>query len=149
MSLEGRVIQLQDLDEIIQFESLKLKEQVADEMEQEFAKWSARWRKESLEHYLPLGWSFLVRDQQRLVGYFLAQPFLFLEGMTQTLWVEHISYSSLEARDFLCELAYKMSREKHFQKAIFPDLPGIQNAITPLKPERWLPSMIIVKTAKL
>lgn len=158
MSLYCRVILTSDLDEIFQFETEKSKEVYPNEDERTLASWHARWRKESLEHYLPLGWSFLARDpdlkssfspEGALMGYFIAQPFLFVDGMTQTFWVEHISTSSLEARDQLCELAYKMSREKHFQKVIFPNQAGVSNSLSPFKPEAWAPSALALKTTKI
>ncbi len=157
MSLSSRVIQIQDLDEILSYEQKKLAETIADSNEAMIAAWSAKWRKESLEHYLPLGWSFLIRDEGLknsdnpegpLMGYLLAQPILFLEGQMQCLWVEHVAYSSLQARDELCDLAYRISREKHFQRVLFPNSSGVMNSIAGLKPEIWQPSVISIKTTK-
>lgn len=157
MSLSSRVIQIQDLDEILSFEQKRLAESTTDVNEAMFVSWNARWRKESLEHYLPLGWSFLIRDSEMktadtpegpLMGYMLAQPFLFLEGQMQCLWVEHISYTSLKARDELCDLAYRLSREKHFQRVLFPNNSGIMNSVASLKPELWQPAVISIKTTK-
>lgn len=153
-----RTAQLSDLDEILHFENEKLKEQVHDEAERMLLSWHARWRKESLEHYLNLGWSFVLRDsaqassysgEGKLLGYFLAQPFLFVEGMTQTLWVEYLSYQTLQNRDELVQLAYKLSRDKHFQKVIFPNTNNISHTVQSLKPEAWAPSALAVKTSKL
>lgn len=92
MSYCCRVILPADLDEILNFETLKLAESLTDDTERTLASWHARWRRESLEHYLPLGWSFLVRDQDiknsfaaanpgegALVGYFLASLFYLLK----------------------------------------------------------------------
>jgi hypothetical protein len=158
MALFCRIVQLQDLDEILDFETKKLQEQIPDEMERTLASWNARWRKEALEHYLKLGWSFLARDKDKpsafsdeglLVGYFIAQPLLFLDGQTQSLWVEHLAYGSLQARDELCELAYKLSREKHFQKVFFPNVTGINNSISAFKAEAWNPGVMSVKTTKV
>ena len=157
MSLYCRVIQLSDLSEISQFEQEKLVQSMPDENDRTFHTWAARWRPEALEHYLTMGWSFLARDpdtksvhssEGTLVGYFLAQPFLFMEGQTQCLWVEHLNHSSLQARDELCDLAYKLSREKHFQRVLFPNLPGVANSVTTMKPEPWQPSVLSVKTTK-
>jgi hypothetical protein len=157
MSLFCRIVQLQDLDEILDFENKKLQEQIPDEMERTLASWNVRWRKEALEHYLKLGWSFLAREQDKpssfsdeglLVGYFIAQPLLFLDGQTQSLWVEHLQYGSLQARDELCELAYKLSREKHFQKVFFPSVAGINNSISAFKAETWSPGVMSIKTTK-
>jgi hypothetical protein len=157
MNLYCRVIQISDLPEIMEFEQRKLAQAVSDENERTFQSWNARWRKEALEHYLPMGWSFLARDQElpsphssegTLVGYFIAQPFLFMEGMTQCLWVEHLNYSALQARDELCDLAFRLSREKHFQRVLFPNIPGVANSVTTMKSELWQPSVLSVKTTK-
>lgn len=157
MSFFCRTIQFEDVPELIDFEEKKLIESVADEDERIFAKWNSRWRQESLEHYSKLGWSFLARNKDLpsahsaeglLVGYFTAQPLLFVEGQTQSLWVEHISFSSLQARDQLSDLAYRLSREKHFQRVFFPNSSGIINSISGFKPELWNPQNYIVKTVK-
>ena len=157
MSLYLRTIQQQDLDEILHFEKTKLQETIPDEMDRELKSWNSRWRKEALEHYVPMGWSFLVRDRNLessfsdeglLTGYFIAQPLLFFEGQTQTLWVEHMQYSTLQARDELCELAYKISREKHFQKVLFPESQSVMNAVKAFKAQNWDPQVLTVATSK-
>lgn len=157
MELFCRIIDAIDLEEIIDFENRKLAESISDESERTFAAWGSRWRKEALEFYLPLGWSFLVRNKDipspfseegLLMGYFIAQPLLFLEGQTQSLWVEHISYSSLKARDELCEVAYRLSREKHFQRVLFPNSGGVSNSVATFKPQPWNTEILCVKTTK-
>lgn len=157
MGLFCRIIQISDLDEIIDFEQRRLAETVADENERMFQSWHARWRKESLQHYLPMGWSFLARDpdlaseaqpEGPLVGYFLAQPLLFFDGQTQSLWVEYLSAASLQSRDELCQLAYKLSREKNFQRVFFPNNPGVMNSVGTLRPENWQSQILCVKTSK-
>jgi hypothetical protein len=157
MSLYFRIIQIDDLSEILDYEQKKLANLVPDETERTLQSWNARWRQEALEHYFPMGWSFLARDKDiqspnssegALVGYFMAQPFLFMEGQTQCLWIEHLSYSSLQARDELCDLAYRLSREKHFQRVLFPNISGIANSIANMKPEAWQPGVFSVKTTK-
>jgi len=158
MSLYLRVIQDTDLEEIFLFEKAKLQETLEDEMEREMAVWNSRWRKESLAHYLPMGWSFLARDRNLtssfsseglLVGYFLAQPLLFFQGHTQTLWVEHLQYSTLQARDELCELAYKLGREKHLQKVLFPESPSILNSVKGFQAELWDAKVLSVATTRM
>jgi hypothetical protein len=158
MSLYLRVIQPADIEEVLHFEKAKLQETIADEMERELTSWNSRWRPESLNHYLPMGWSFLARDRNLksefseeglLVGYFLAQPLLFFEGQTQSLWVEHMAYNTLQARDELCELAYKLSREKHFQKVLFPECQSIMNAVKAFKAENWDPQVLTINTTKV
>ncbi|MFN8846985.1 MAG: hypothetical protein ACK5W9_09055 [Bdellovibrionales bacterium] len=157
MGLFFRIATIDDLNEISEYEKKKLIETTPDPMERELQSWHAKWRMESLQQHLPLGWSFLARDPDQpspysseglLVGYFLAQPLLFFDGQTQSLWLEHLSYSSLQARDQLCDLSYRLSREKHFQRVYFPLLPQIQNAISHLKPEAWSQTALFVKTSK-
>lgn len=158
MSLYLRIIQASEMDEILEYENRKLSEVIADEMERTMASWNTKWRKESLEHYLPMGWSFMARDSSLpssfsneglLVGYFIAQPLLFFEGQTQSLWVEHIQYSTLQARDELADLAYKLSREKHFQKVFFPESQSLLSAVRGMKAESWDPQVLSVKTTKV
>ena len=157
MSLYCRVIQKEDLAEVLEFENKKLQEAYPDEMERTFAGWNSKFRPEALEHYLALGWSFLARDSEAkssfsseglLVGYFIAQPLLFLDGQTQSLWIEHIQTTSLQARDELCALAYGLSREKHFQRVYFPQENGVSNSIQSFKPEPWQPAVTSVRTTK-
>lgn len=157
MGSDCRVIQPSDLQELLEYEQRKLMETVSDENERTMQAWHAPWRREALEHYLPLGWSFLSRDRDlsnpaspdgALTGYFIAQPFLFMGGQTQSLWVEHLAYSSLKARDELCELAYKLAREKHFQKVFFPNVSGIANSVAAFKAESWQAPVLSVKTTK-
>lgn len=155
MGLYCRILQLSDLPEILDFETKKLVQTIPDEAERTLHSWNARWRQEALEHYLPMGWSFVARDREvssphsdegLLTGYFLAQPFLFMEAQTQCLWVEHLSFSSLQTRDELCDLAYRLCREKHFQRVLFPK--GVSNSVATMKAEVWQPSVLSVKTTK-
>lgn len=142
-----------DAEEIAAFDKRRLAEVIPDEVERELASWNSRARLESLKYYLPLGWSFVAREKTErgegpLAGYFIAQPLLFFDGMTQTLWVEHLQFVSLQARDELCELAYKLAREKHLQRVIFPNNPAIQNASRHLKAESWGPQHLFIRTTK-
>lgn len=150
MGLNCRIIQASDLQPILDFEAKKMQETHPDENDRIFASWNSRARKEALEHYLPLGWSFMAQDEDdNLVGYFLAQPLLFLDGQTQSFWVEHVQYSSLQARDELCELAYKLAREKHFQRVYFPQGNGVMNSVSAFKAESWQPAVLMVKSTKV
>lgn len=119
-----------------------------EEMDRQIQSWNARWRRESLAHYLPLGWSFCAREDSKLMGYFLGQPLLFLDGQTQSLWIEHIQFSSLQVRDQLIELAVKLGREKHLQKVYFPNETNINPALQSIKAEAWLPTSMAVRTTK-
>lgn len=150
MSLYCNVVLPEDLQDILDLEKNKLIENYPDESERIIAGWNSKFRIEALNHYIPLGWSFLARDSETksLMGYFIAQPLLFLDGQTQSLWVEHVQYTSLQARDELCELAYKISREKHLQRVYFPQENGISNSVKGFKPEAWQPGTFAVKTTK-
>lgn len=144
MSVNFQIIQASDLEDIISFEQDILAQTIPDEVERMMQVWKSRWRKESLDHYLPLGWSFIARDStQKVVGYFLAQPLLFFDGNTQTLWVEHIQAASEDVLNGLSEIAYKLSREKHFQKVLFPQNLKIPNS------ESWNPQMASAWTTKV
>jgi hypothetical protein len=149
MSVTICVIQPSEVDEILEYESKKLKETIANENDRMLASWNSRWRKEALDQYLPQGWSFLIRDGEQLMGYFIAQPLLFFDGQTQSLWVEHLQHSSLQVRDQLCELACKLSREKHFQRVYFPNISTLANSLGPYKPEAWNSQTLMVKTTKV
>ncbi len=150
MSLICRVIQADDLQDILDLENKKLQDAYPDEMERMMAGWNSKFRLEALNHYIPMGWSFLAReeDSNRLLGYFIAQPLLFLDGQTQSLWVEHVQYASLQARDELCELAYKLGREKHLQRVYFPNDNGVPNSVKSFKADNWQPGTLSVKTTK-
>lgn len=157
-SLVFKVAQAHEIDEILDFENKKLAETTPDENDRIMEGWRAKWRKEALEHYLPTGWCFVARNPNQtssfskegtIVGYFLAQPLLFFEGHTQSLWIEHLQYSSLQSRDELCDLAYRLSKEKHFQKVYFPNSQLIANSVRPLKGESWAPQVLHITTSKM
>lgn len=158
MSLFLRTIQSNDMKEIFEFEDKKLRESLADEADRAITSWSAPWRTESLEHYIASGWSFLARDQERnsknssegeLVGYFLAQPLLFFGGQTQSLWVEHLQFSTLQARDELCDLAYKLGREKHIQRVYFQSTSLLAPTLKAMKAMDWNSQTVFIKTTKV
>lgn len=149
---------LDNLEEVLSYENSKLKELHPSEIEQSLIRWNSRWRSESLEHYLKTGWSFLLRDNEtsssfssegRLLGYFLAQPLLFIDGQTQSLWIEHVSYSSLSTRDKLCEFAYQLARDKHLQKVYFPAQNSVMNSVHALKATPWTPEVVQILTTKV
>lgn len=158
MSLDFRIIQASEISEILDFEQRKLAEQIPNEEDRTIHSWNARWRQEALEHYIPMGWSFLARDtstksevsdEGQLMGYFIAQPLLFLDGQTQSLWVEHIQFSALQVRDGLCDLAYRLCREKHLQKVYFPKSPATLNSTKHMRTEEWSPHVLTAKTTKV
>lgn len=168
MTLNTRIMHITDLDHIIKFEKQILSQTVTDEMEREIQSWNSRWRSESLNHYLPMGWSFVAFDKpnhkennsshstdenfDHLRGYFIAQPLLFFDGQTQSLWVEHFQCLDETAAQDLFELAYRLAREKHFQKVYFPakllQSPAIAKLADSWKSMPWEPETIFLKTTK-
>ena len=136
------IAQPEDLEVIYQFAENKMAEVTTDEIERMMKIWNSRFRKEALEHYLKLGWSFIAAEAveskdtstdsaatRKIVGFFIAQPVLFFQGQTQSLWVEYIIAKNLEIKKELVEIAYKLSRDKHFQQVLFPEeIEGLSSA---------------------
>lgn len=116
-----RILQPTDVEAILQFERSALEVTEPDSMERELFEWHAPWRRESLEHYLALGWSFGDFAGDKITGYFLAQPQLFTRGMTQTLWIEHFHATNETVQAALFDVAYRTCREKHFQKLVMKE----------------------------
>jgi hypothetical protein len=123
MNIEYRIAQMSDLESIYQFAENRLKVDFPDDMQRMIKIWESRFRKESLEHYLKLGWSFIAyeKNSEILQGFFLGQPLLFFEGQTQTLWVETVQAINPLIESELIEISYKLSKDKHFQKVILPE----------------------------
>lgn len=121
--IEWKVLGSRDVDEILLWERERLRESPMEESGKLMAEWTAHWRRESLEHYLPLGWSMAARrpngELTGLAGYFLAQPFLFFQGHTQILWIERLAAEEPAIQRELIDIAYRMSREKHLQAILF------------------------------
>lgn len=151
MDWNTKILRPEDLEAIIQYELNLVKLKDGDPMELEMETWSALWRREALEQYLPLGWSFAVwsnGDAGKLLGYFIGQPFLFFRGMTQTLWVEHLNADSEEIKQHLVDVAYRTAREKHFQKVLFYNPQGYESHVQQLKSQAIEDKILEVKTAK-
>lgn len=121
--MDTRILLENDMEAIMAFETERLMNSVKDPVEREMKAWDARWRKEALEHYLPQGWSFGVYDNAKLAGYFLGQPYIFHRGLTQTLWIEHISYANHEVGRELIDVAHKWARDKHLQTVLLEHNP--------------------------
>ncbi len=120
MSLLYRIAELADVEMVFAYESKKIHDPSLGEIENQILIWDSHFRKEALEHYFKLGWSFLALDQNnQLAGFFMGQPLLFVDKQTQSLWVEHISADSNEIFTELVDIAYRLSREKHFQRVLF------------------------------
>jgi hypothetical protein len=148
MSLDLHVLQTSEIDEILSLEGKLLAAKIPDEMERLIFSWNCRWRKESLEHYIPLGWSFCARKENQLTGYFIAQALLFFDGQTQSMWVEHMQFTDTESRTALIELAVKLGREKHLQKVYFPNEQELVDGLKNFKSEPWSSSILQVRTTK-
>jgi hypothetical protein len=121
LALQFQVLAPQDIDEVYAYSEKRLRIEVPDDTERTFRSWAAKWRKEALEHYLKLGWSFIARDNSQAVGFFLGQPLLFFRGQTQTVWIEHIEARDDQVRASLIEIAVKVAREKHMQRVLFAE----------------------------
>ena len=84
----------------------------------EIKSWQSSWRKESLKHYCGSGWSFVAFEEDRLQGYVLAQPLLFFNNWTQSLWLEHLSFHSDRAGTELMDVCIRWAKTKHLQKLL-------------------------------
>lgn len=120
-----------------------------DEVENQMMVWNSFFRKESLEHYFKTGWSFLALDaDQNIVGFFMGQALLFMDKQTQSLWVEYISASNPEIYTELVDIAYRLSREKHFQKVLFSDVVQGQALTKSFPFKEWERTVSYLKTTK-
>src|SRR4051812_35091000 len=117
--MELRILDLSDLDHVYEFEIDRLNARGLEGVHLDLEVWQARWRKESLLHYLGLGWSFGIWKSKTLMGYLLAQPFVFFDGQTQVLWVEWMSFHSADVGRLLIDTAIRYGKEKHLQKVLF------------------------------
>lgn len=121
MELVYQVAAPSELEEILSFVKSRLNERESDLVARQFAEWSAPWRREALEHYLKLGWSFTARHGARgtLAGFFMGQPFLFMRSQTQTLWIEYLDAVDDACKEGLVDVAIRLAREKHLQRVLF------------------------------
>ncbi|MEO0335333.1 MAG: hypothetical protein AAF202_03010 [Pseudomonadota bacterium] len=124
-----RVVKEHEIDQVFEFAKSLHESRSADEgvdpFAAEMATWNAAWRRESLQHYLKLGWSMACwsQDEKDLLGFSLGQPLLFYKGLTQTLWVEAIVAVDQQTELELLEVSYKWARDKHLQNlALNPSL---------------------------
>lgn len=113
----ARVLKTQDLEAIQDFEKSRITQ--LNDIEKTFLEWKAPWRKESLEHYLNTSWSMGLFEGESLKSYFLAQPFLFVESYTQTLWIEHLGFKEKKDLTELVDLIVKYAKDKHLQRVLF------------------------------
>lgn len=150
MDLVYQVVAPAELEEILEFARARLSAKESDPTARQFAEWNAPWRREALEHYLNLGWSFTARKGTRgeVAGFFLGQPLLFVRGHTQTLWIEHLDALDQAALEGLADVAIRLSREKHLQRVLFAAAAGAAGALTRWKADRLDDSIMEVQTTK-
>lgn len=132
METAFRVLVPSELDHIAEFEKNMLATLQIPEEQSLIMSWSAPWRRESLEHYANSGWSFGAWKGQKLVGYFLAQPFVFFRGLTQTLWVEYLSAEDNETEFAMIDLARRYGRDKHLQSVLFNENANLKSNLQSL-----------------
>ncbi len=116
--MEIKLFLQQHSEEVFQWEISKLPEDLG-EIQKEMKSWDQAWRKESLEHYAGLGWSFVALAEGELKGYLLGQPLLFFNKWTQSLWIEHMEFVDDEAGYQLLDTAIRWAKTKHLQKVLF------------------------------
>ena len=144
-----RIAQAEDLENIYIYAEAQLKNEISDDMERMMAIWESRFRKEALEHYLKLGWSFVAENHEnKICGFFLGQPLLFFQAQTQTLWVECIFANNNKIKAELVDIAYKLSRDKHFQQVLFPENVQNLNFEKPIVFQKIKDPIVWVKTTK-
>ena len=150
MSINYRIAQIDDVEQVYQFAEDKLRVEVPDDMERMMQIWNSRFRKEALQHYLKMGWSFIAYDEkEKIHGFFLGQPFLFFQGHTQTLWIEMITANDFKIEAELAEIAIKLSRDKHLQKVVLPkSVETLHYENSAFKFQKWSDECVWVKTTK-
>ena len=144
-----RIAQFEDVEAVYEFELNHTSSVADDEYEKMMAVWNSSFRKESLEHYLKLGWSFLALDEKnRVVGFFLGQPLLFFDQQTQSLWIEHVSSIHPRISTELVDIAFRLSREKHFQRVLISENIQNLNLEKSFPFQKWERSVQFLKTTK-
>jgi hypothetical protein len=68
--------------------------------------------------------------------------------MTQSLWLEHLSFSTKEQASALLEIAYRLCREKHFQTLLLPKFDWTQYLPLGLQVAEWEKPYLEVRTAR-
>ncbi len=106
------------VDAIFEWEISLLPEELSG-IQKEMKSWESPWRKESLEHYGNLGWSFIAINEEKIEGYILGQPLLFFNKWTQSLWVDHLSFKNDHVGLELLDTTIRWAKTKHLQKVLF------------------------------
>lgn len=111
-----KILLTEDAEKILQYEMQK---NLTPEEEINFDAWTAPWRQESANHYISLGWCMgAFSNEGQLLGYILAQPLLFWQRQTQTVWVEHLAANKNEIAIGLIDVICRWSRDKHLQQVV-------------------------------
>ena len=75
-SVSYRIAQLEDVENVFNYEFKKIEVAGNHEIENQILVWNSFFRKESLEHYFKLGWSFVaVGSDQKIKGFFIKKKF--------------------------------------------------------------------------
>lgn len=144
-----RIAQLDDVENVYHFECQKNFQDQAEQIENQMQIWNSAYRKEALLHYFKLGWSFIAyNNQNQILGFFLGQPLLFVDHQTQTLWIEYVSALTSDLKNELVEIAYKLSREKHFQRVLISSDIEMTESSKKFPFEKWQRSVSVLKTTK-
>ncbi len=144
-----KVLEIESLPQITALEEKILSTTGLDEIEQQFVKWNASWRQESLEHYLPLGWSFGIwNEAEDLIAYTLAQPLLFFKSKAQSLWIEQITAIEPAVLVELIDVNYKLCREKHMQNLLLHTSSANIELLQKFKPVQIDESTFMIRTTK-
>jgi len=145
---EVRILLNTDKLAIVQFARAQLALRVQDPMEREMQSWTAPWREESLDHYLPQGWCYGTFDANGgMTGFLLAQPVLFYRGHTQTLWIEHINAFDGALVEQLLDTVYRWARDKHFQCVVLEPHNDWSDWLELRRPQKT-PALIELRTVR-
>ena len=146
-----KILQETHIDRVHNFEMDRLALEIEDEMDRNLHAWSARWRKESLEHYSSTGWSFVAfdpSDDSKVLGYFLGQALVFFQGQTQVLWIEKLTAANQTVEEALIEVAYRWARDKHLQRVVFSEANAFRISLEKFKGYAVESGLWEIKTTK-
>lgn len=115
--MEAKLFLPEHVPQVLSFERQSLSPDLS-EIQKEMASWESSWREESLNHYSQFGWSFVLQDKNELKGYLLAQPLLFFNKWTQSLWIEHLNFTDPQGGSLLIDTVIRWARTKHLQKVL-------------------------------
>ncbi len=78
----------------------------------------------------------------------MGQPLLFVDKQTQSLWVEYVSADSDTIFTELVDIAYRLSREKHFQRVLLSEEVRNQKLTKEFPFQKWDRNIVTLKTTK-